>query len=642
MPAFAFTALALFYAGMYAASPMSTAVHGDGYYTYLWARSIVFDGDLDFHQDYLICPDPWGLARVPIGDDLNYWGIGGAIFWVPILAFDRVTHHSALDSPDPHQANACLAPLSDRAVTGSILAGWLTAWIAFAVARRRFGQGPALFGAIGIATLGPHLYYSAMLLSYAHAVSAFGAGLLVWLWDARRDRVDRASTWLLWGAALGLAMLIRAQNAIFVILPFASWFAHAARTAQARRYAPLARHALYGLCFTLALAVVFSPQSWYWHHVTGSWITVPQGEGYMRWGGSMWHKSLFSAQGLLPWSPIHYLAIAGLGMLAWRRETRALGVAMLVLFALESYVVGAAYDWSGSVGFPGRRFDALVVPFGLGLAAFGRLVYDRIVIRRSAPALIALGPLVLLGFFCVSVSVGVARGMRTDTARSSAEQWSDAFGQTLDPMWEAIGNPLTWPASIPFAIHYGTHPRRWDVVGAPELFHHDERTLRWREIESTIDFAMPTSALYADGRAGEEPSSSAGRAGLLFPRGSSRIFLPLHGNDAGAITLRATAVDADRGSRVSLRMRGVDLGTRRFTTPGQLERYDVPRGLVGQGIHELWVWVEESGVLIERLQILDQRRLAGALVTQKDRPLDQREVTVGDALADDHQPAGRI
>lgn len=600
--ALGFAALTLLYLACVAANPMPSSVHGDGFYTYLWARSIVFDGDLDLHRDYQLCGDPWGLASNPIGADINYWNVGSALFWVPILAFDRATGHAALRSPNPRIAAGCTSELSDRAVMGSLVAGLLACWLAFAVARRYFGDGPALFGAVAIGALGPLLYYATMLRSYGHATSSCGAALALWAWDRQRRKPHSLGAWMLMGGALGLTMLIRAQNAIFVVLPLATWIAHAVALGRARDPRALVKHAAWGLAFTAAVLVVFSPQLWIWHHMTGSWITVPQGDGYMRWGGSMWHKALFSAQGLFPWSPIHYLALAGMLLIAWHRPTRALGVLLLVLFAAESYVVGAAYDWSGSVGFPGRRFDALTAPFAIGLAALGRAIWHRIALRRSAPALAACGMLVVLGLWNVSVSVGVGRAMRTDTARRSPDQWRDTFGQTLEPLWKAVGNPLTWPASIPFALRYHAHPRRWDVVGAPELFHHDERTLRWRPIESTMDFSSPVTALYVDGDL--EPTRIDGGAGLALPRGSTRIFVPLHGLDVGWFEVRASPIAGER-ARVSLSMRGYRFGTHRFTADDREHRYPVPAGVVGQGIHELWLWVEGDGVLLERIRILD-------------------------------------
>ena len=83
------------------------SVHGDGYYTWLWARTMVMDGDLDFHDDYLVCNDPWALGDSPVGRDLNYWNLGPALFWAPILAYDVATGHESLQATDPIERTAC-------------------------------------------------------------------------------------------------------------------------------------------------------------------------------------------------------------------------------------------------------------------------------------------------------------------------------------------------------------------------------------------------------------------------------------------------------------------------------------------------------------------------------------------------------
>jgi hypothetical protein len=124
-------------------NPQSSSVHGDGYYTYLWARTIVFDHDVDFANDYTTCTDPWGMASMPHGLAMNQWSPGAAIFFAPILLFDLATHHPALDNADPLVANACIGALAERAVHGSVFAGLLVLFLSFLAARRFANDGVA-------------------------------------------------------------------------------------------------------------------------------------------------------------------------------------------------------------------------------------------------------------------------------------------------------------------------------------------------------------------------------------------------------------------------------------------------------------------------------------------------------------------
>ncbi len=602
------------YTVMSLATPMPVALHGDGWYTYLWARTIVFDGDIDFANDYEICGDPWDLRNNPVGDNLNYWNPGPALFWVPILAFDRATHHPALDSADPHEALACRGPMGERAVRGTVLAGILTALFGLVVARRHFGDGAAVAGALGIAFLGPLLYYSTILVSYGHAASSCAAGLAFLGWERWRSRGDpRAAPsgarwsdapwtrWAVMGGLFGFAMLSRAQNAVLVLLPFGSWVAVAWQIGRAPApRARLIRHVCAGIAFTAALLLVFFPQIWFWHQTTGSWITVPQGSGYMRWAHSMWHKSLFSSQGLFAWSPVHYLSLFGFIALACRVRSRTLGLSLLFLFAVESYVVGAAYDWNGSVGFPGRRFDAMAVPFMFGLAAFAAEVarWSR---RRSGrmPGLAATVAFVALFGWSLSVTLGAARALRTDTARPSTEAWADTFTRLPPKVHRSLGNPLTWPASLPFAWFYDAHPSRWDVVGGPELFHHDERSLNYRPGSSTVVMNSPTAAAYFDDAVQSEHER---RTGFRFGPGVHRMLLPIHWPDVGALQWTVTPVT--EGAKLGVSVGPVRLGTQRVAAPGQRLRFTTPLGAFEQGINGVYLWVE-GVVLIEQLQILD-------------------------------------
>jgi hypothetical protein len=599
--------IVVIYIGLALANPMTTTVHGDGYYTYLWARTIVYDGDLDFHTDYQVCADPWGLSRTPIGDDQNFWNMGPAIFWIPILAYDRLTHPAAR-SQNARVANACEEPLTDRAVTGTMVAGLAAILFGFLIARRYFSDETALFGAVGIGLFTSLAYYTTMMMSMGHAASSFAGGLLVLTWELSRKRPS-VLRWGIQGAALGLAMLMRAQNAVLVVLPLATWLVQAAMHLHAKDARGTAKHVGAGFLFLGMTLLFFFPQSWFWHHTTGSWFTIPQGDAYVRWGSPMWHKALFSAMGLFPWTPIMWPTLIGLIALACRRRTRAMGIGFLVLFALDAYVLSCAYDWWGSVGAPGRRFDVMVVPFIVGLAAFGHELWRWASKRRPGAALFWAAALLFvpLTFCSIAVHVGVARGMRTDVAQGSPSLWRQTMDQIMDPIWENVGNPMTWPASIPFAIHYGTHPRRWDVVGAPELFIHDERTIRYRTFESTIVIAERNQELYVDGPVASEALETVrGETGIRLRDGTSRLFLPIHFTEAGFIELTVVPLAEDTPTRIGLTIEGSRLGTQRLEGDRtQRVRWTIPIGVFDLGINEAWIWVDGGDVLLVRAQLFD-------------------------------------
>lgn len=585
-----------------AANPMESAVHGDGYYTYLWARTIVLDGDLDFHEDYRVCPDPWRLANAPVADDVNYWNMGPALFWIPILAVEYWTRGDRPGSV--HELRACNGPLPEHAVFGSLFAGLLAAWLGFSIARRYVRADAAWVGAFVGALATPLSYYATMMLSYGHAASAMACGLFVWAWDRSRVRAATGENawraWALMGAALGFAMLMRTQNAVMVILPFATWLQGAWRQRHSTR--TLLLHALRGVLFTACIALVFSPQITYWWNLMGSPFGIPQGEHYMRWGQPRIMQALFSTgAGLFTWSPVFYVALAGWIILAYRRTTRPLGLALLALFVVSSYVAGSVYDWWGSVGYPGRRFDMMFVPAMVGIAAAAGALAQLALRHRGMPA-VAIAMLLFLPF-SIGLDAGIAQAARIDVAGTAPTKWGWINDRVAKGVWKAVGNPLAWPASLPFALRWNVHPRDWDVLGSQELFYHDHQTLVRREFESTLRAGLAENDGYFGGSFEDKPSRVAGRDVRIARKGSGRILIPLHWPDLGGVRLRARPVGGDEAV-VGLRVNGVPCGVQRLRGPGDVH-FEVPSGVTDHGINELWLYVGEASVAVETLELLD-------------------------------------
>lgn len=602
------TVVGVSYVTLFAANPMPVNVHGDGYYTYLWARTIVFDGDFDFHEDYRICPDIWDLANAPIADDINYWNMGPALFWIPTLAYDRFTGHPSLSAGSAWERNACIGPVAERAVMGSILAGILTAVLGFFGARRFAGPWPAAFGAIGGALLTSLTYYATSLLSYGHAASSFGCGLFFITWDRWRRSPASPRAWLLMGAALGLAMLMRSQNAILAALPFATWCVEAWRRIREgeRPLRGLTLHAAAGVGFLVALLVVFSPQMVYLHHATGSLFGVSQGEHYMRWGSPRIANALFSTGGgLFTWTPITYVAFAGwLLMLRWR-FTRALGVALLVIFALDTYVVASVYDWWGSVGFPARRFDMLIVPTMYGLAAVG-VALRRLTARTRGGGLVVAATVLLLALtpWNFGLVTAIAKAVRIDQAKPAPTHWGAVFREMTEPTWKSVGNPLAWPASIPFALRHGVHPRQWDVLGSQELFYHDHQTLDRRQYESTLELALPGNELYLAGTFQRELVNLRGHDVRVAGRGTARFLLPLHWPELGAVRLTVSPATEGDTPLVRCNFNGVFCGQVRVGRDRDALRFDIPPGVAIHGTNELRLSLE-APVGFGRVELLD-------------------------------------
>jgi hypothetical protein len=529
----ALLALGVLYATVLSADVMAH-VQGDGHYTYLWARSLAFDGDLDLTNDYALCGDPWRMVtpKEPGLRPQNTWPVGPALLWSPALLATRAL---GVGGP-PH---ACFGARAEVAMGVTCVAGWLTVVLAFLVARRRVGEGPALLAAltVGLATALP--YYTAILPSYSHAPSAFAVALFLERWDATRGSTTWRR-WLLLGVLLGVVVLMRPQDAVVVFAPLAEWLALAATAVRLRRGGDALRLVGRGVLFVTVAAVVFAPQMYAWKQSYGAWLAVPQGPFYMRWEHPFVDGFLFgSSNGLLSWTPVLYLAFVGLVLGTARRATRGLVLPLALMVAASVYVNAAVWDYWGAVGFAGRRITDMSLPFAVGIALTLERIFAWAEQRPRAFAGIATaGVLALAAAWNGAAMKGVAT-FKLETYREAPMPsfWRTTFDILVDAVYPRIGNPFALPGSAPLAWRYGTTPDRFDVLRGMGIFYQEFQTRDVRAVEATADLTGARGDLYCAEGFAKEAERVRGTLARATTARRARMLLPFFADDVGAVTL---------------------------------------------------------------------------------------------------------
>ncbi|MAQ17553.1 MAG: hypothetical protein CMN30_22495 [Sandaracinus sp.] len=573
--------VALGLAASYWASPIDP-LQGDGFYTYLWARSLAYDFDLDLTNDYALCGDPWGMAT-PEAEGLgprNQWNPGPAVVWTPMIWLGRAVH--SLDG-ETRYGLGCDGPISEFALFGTAIMAFLAVWLTFRMARRHFGEGPALLAAVAVAFCTPLTYYGTWLASYGHAPAAFGAALFLERWDATR-RGERVGRWALLGALLGFAMLMRPQSAIVVVAPLWEWLSAAGRAWP--RAKDLARHVGRGVVFVVCIVVVFYPQLHAWRIAYGTFFAMPQGPHYMRWGEPSLDGVFFATtNGLLVWTPLLYLALGGFVPALRERRHRAVAAVFLVSLALTTYVNASVWDYWGSMGFSNRRFTSMAPIFGFGFAAAFAALHRRALAepRRfiAGVAGVAVGAFTLWNFAAMS---GVASGrLASWREQSSAEVWQGTFREASKGVWEAVGNPMSWPASLPFALRWRVHPRHYDAMRGMSLFYAEYQDRAPRRGEETARFATtPLHQLYAV-EGFDDPESIEGRRALPAS-GDARLLVPFFIEDYEAVTLDWQGA---AGETVIVRWDGRKVAQLRFSGEWQTVRVAIPEAARHPGVTEI-------------------------------------------------------
>lgn len=346
---------------------------GLGYYAYL--RSPLFDGDLDFYNEFTIF-NPLGHMQYDIGDPCckrtitglvpNLWPIGVAFLWSPFVLLAHLTV-KALPLFGAHfPADGYSTPYVISVGTGTVFYGFLGMLVIFDISRRYCRISETALSTLTIWLASSLLYYMYFEPSYANALSTFTVGLFIALWNTYRNQ-DRLHGWLLMGAAGGLMISTLWQDIVFLLFPLWTWLRFGCRYIAQKAWSRLGRLILNGFALLTSGTLLFFPQLLAWKILFGGWFTTPR-DNFMNWRSPAFLDVFLSTHnGLFPWAPVTLLGIIGLVFLY--RKDRELSLCLFLSLLLVGYVNGAAADWWGGDAYGSRRLIDCTVVFVLGLAA---------------------------------------------------------------------------------------------------------------------------------------------------------------------------------------------------------------------------------------------------------------------------------
>ncbi len=451
----------LFAAGVALQLNLGARLQSDGFYYYAYLRSLAFDRDVNFMNDYRLLglgDKPYLFEPTITGHAHSAWTIGPAIVWAPFFTGGHVVA-SRLGRTNPNvSADGISFPYRQAVCLAGLFYGLLGSWFCFRIAARLHTRRIAAFATVIIITGSFMLWYLIKEPSMTHAPSMAGAAAFIWAWLATRDN-RRTWQWAALGALAGVIGLIRWQNVLFALLPACDSLIaviRAWRRSDRQAFMAAVRD---GVLFTICATLAFLPQMLAWRAIYGSWLALSPVGPQIRWGDPHIADVLWSSRnGLLSWSPALYAGALGLAIFAWRN--RAVGVPMLLALAAMTYFNSAIQDWWGSDGFGGRRFDGTIPLFCIGAATFFSVV-ARAVERHPLRALAAAGAaLVLWNLTLMSA------------AQKGVFRIGDivSFGDTMPAQAREFhawfGNPFTYPTSVLFALRNGVSPGRYDLLSA--------------------------------------------------------------------------------------------------------------------------------------------------------------------------------
>ncbi len=351
----------------------SIRLRGDGLSYYAYDRSLLFDHDLDFaneFQAYNPAHDatPDLTRRTDTGLVSNPYTVGPALLWSPFILVVHMVYRATRLGVDLCAAPAATGyefPYVAAITLGTNFYALLGLLALCSVSAHYFGSRPAFMAVLGIWFGTSYLHYLYFEPAYAHVLGASLVALFIWsynLYHAHRHW----SLLLRTGVIAGLMILTRWQNAVFLIIPVVDAVMSLMKiSSRSRKQITCA--VIQSWIFISIVVLLFMPQALVWKQLYGRWLTVPMGTTSMRWFAPALLEVLFSARnGLFAWTPLVAISVVGLAFLY--RQDQPLAIALLIALLAQWWVNASVADWWGGSAFGGRRFIDSSVIFVVGLA----------------------------------------------------------------------------------------------------------------------------------------------------------------------------------------------------------------------------------------------------------------------------------
>jgi hypothetical protein len=537
------------------------------YYSHL--RSLYFDHDVDFANEFAHFGilTRWDKSQPTVtGHRRTVFSVGPALLWMPFYAAGDVLARARGDVQDGY------SPAHIRAVClGSLFYGVFGLLLVHRVLEERFAP-PVPFWTtllLGYATF--LFWYMAYEPVMSHAPSFFLAALALRLWWRRGTGLGPGHAALL-GLVLGLATVVRWQNALLLVLPLATLALERERPARAAA-------ALLG-AFALALV----PQLLVFKAIFGTYLLghPAQGRDFLHLTRPALLETFFSSRhGLLFWTPVlwgGFLGLVGLFAKDWRTEgwldkDRRAAVLLALPILVMSYINTSSGDWWAGGSYSNRRFDSTLPFLALGLGA-SLAALRRLAARR--PGALLAGGGAALAVWNVLFMEQYRRGA---IPRDDTVSFARVAAGSADVFATGFGSPVAWPANWIFSLRHGLPPDRYDLMVGKYLF------FMQNNLDGVIDVGADPGldqAFLGEGWGVRTPCAGSAD-GICRPvEGRARLFAALDAPETLDLTVRA----AGHG-RLRVLINGVAVAERAFTDGLEDVTARVPGARWRSGLNEI-------------------------------------------------------
>lgn len=369
---------------------------------YSWLRSVWFDHDVDFANEYQkfasLNPNSGIKESILQADRIrektglygNIAPVGSAILWAPwfVLTDGILRGLQTVGIATEISADGYSWPYQRAISYASAWYGFIGLLIAYRMAKRWSSAFSARMATLGIWLATPLVFYMTIQMPFAHANGFFITTCFVYSWLRVQTNPQSRQWWVLLGICAGAMFMVREQLILFAVLPASTACMHAITYWRSHRtLLPFAYIRNWIVAAGCALIMVTPQVAAYWF-VNGEPRPASEVSGKLNLCSPHAIDTLVDfdtspeplckvgiepitikpfSRGAFVWSPI--LAVATVGMIAFAMMQPTFGIPMLLAFVVQVWINGAfgtTWHLSGAFGF--RRLIECSALFIVGLA----------------------------------------------------------------------------------------------------------------------------------------------------------------------------------------------------------------------------------------------------------------------------------
>lgn len=333
-------------------------IGGDGYGYYSYLRSAFFDRDLDFENEMRQFDEMYGAHTLesrltPTGKTGNPFAVGWSILYAPFfvlaLALSKLGNFS-----DAFSLPGYNFPFQFLISFGTVFYSLFGLGFLYGALRKIFQSSSSWLASFFVLFASPLIFYIIYEPSMSHGVSFFSLSFLFY-WSLKvyyEEKNDKKNAIVL-GALLGISLLIRWQNLIFILIPI---------LVLSRKRAKISDF----LAFLIPIAAASFLQIIFFKILYGSFFIIPQGSGFLTFDFKIFQFLFSGYHGLFFWHPIFLFGLTGL-ILSYQRD-KFLFYALSIPLVGQILINSGLSDWFGGSSFGSRRMIGSLFIFAYGLA----------------------------------------------------------------------------------------------------------------------------------------------------------------------------------------------------------------------------------------------------------------------------------